>query len=113
VTDKEIKRFERFMKLAQDAWTLDMTVMGRTRDGTPYHYCFHKSKYTNNKLKVRYGYDRKEHNPESALSTVFTFSRYVTRINGNAEFPLDMRKAVGGKIYIYNTNSFVKYFGRT
>lgn len=113
MTDKEIERFKRFMKLAEDSWNLEITVMGRTRDGTPYHYRFQKSKYTNNKLKVQYGWDSKIHDPTSALSTIFTFSRYVTSIRGYAEFPIDMKRTVGGKIYTYEQKSFVKYFGRT
>jgi hypothetical protein len=107
MTDKEIKRFDRFMKTAENSCSLDITVIGRK--GTEvFEYRFIKSNSTSYKLKVQCGRDY--HNPTTALETVFAYSRYVTSIRGYADYPLSMLKEIGGKTYRYDQKTFTKYF---
>jgi len=113
VTDREMKRFERFLKSAEKAETLDITVRG-TVNGEPYAYRFVKDRYTNYKIKLLVVRDQYEYcDPEPYLEIVRKYSRHVKSIRGAQEWPRGKEKDVGGKIYHYDKYYFVKYFQRT
>jgi hypothetical protein len=112
VTDKEIKRFMRFLKLCESAYELSLWVGGKTAQGEVIDCLLVKDRYTNYKLKVRIKFGEYR-DPTLMLKVIELNGRFVTAIRGHADFNHEHSKVVGGKQYHYNQKTFTKYFQRT
>lgn len=112
MTDKEIKRFMRFMKLCELAYEIDMWVCGKTAENLPIDCHLVKDRYTNYKLKIRIKFGEYR-DPTAMLKAIELNGRYITAIRGHADFNHEHAKVVGGKQYHYNQKTFTKYFQRT